>query len=61
MIHLVQWAQQPDIQILCTGEYSTPHHEDTGTPGVHRERKGLLYTFDESLVTCPDCKEKAST
>lgn len=55
-IHLSDYAQQPEVRIACTQRYSSPWNQPKDLPpGVHQLDEDL-YTFDEDLVTCPECK-----
>jgi hypothetical protein len=60
-VHLVEYAGQPSVTILCTGEGTTPAwgEHDTGDPDVFVADNGSFYTFDEPKATCPECKRKA--
>ena len=60
-VHRCGWASQPDIQVLCTGQMTTPAWGDasSGLPeSVYRSDAGPLYTFTAELVTCTVCKER---
>lgn len=63
VVHLIAYASQPDIQFRCDGSWSTPRWGDasTETEGVYLDDDGRLYTFDEALVTCPQCPPRAPT
>lgn len=55
-IHLVTYASQPDVQIVCTQVWTQPAWKDTTvSPGVFRADNGAVYTFTRSLATCPEC------
>ena len=68
IVHLSDWAQQPSVQIKCTGQYGEPAWK--GTPqeipdlpeGVYAldiegQSAGVPYTFDLEKVTCPECQK----
>lgn len=56
IVHLCDWASQPDIRIKCTGAMTTPAWVDTKvSQDVYRADNGDIYTFDRPKVTCPEC------
>lgn len=59
LIHLVDWASQPDIRIKCSQAMTTPAWTNTLVePDVYRADNGDVYTFTPSKVTCPACASK---
>lgn len=54
VVHAIYWASQPDLQIHCTGLWTTPAWGGGGGP-VFRTIEGLLYSFEPDLITCPAC------
>lgn len=61
-VHLVEYASQPDLLILCDQTWTTPAWGDpmTSAPSVYRADDGRLYAFDRALVTCDRCKVDAA-
>jgi hypothetical protein len=58
LIHLCDYASQPDIHLVCTNTWTIPKWcPDPNAPdtGVYESDEGLLYTFEKSLVSCPEC------
>jgi hypothetical protein len=57
IVHLCDWAVQPDIRIACTGVMTTPAwgEHQFAEDHVYLADNEDLYTFDERLVTCPNC------
>jgi hypothetical protein len=64
IVHLCDDGGQGDIHIKCSGAWTEPKWKqkddpdgyETGVTDVWRAQTGDLYTFEESLVTCGDCK-----
>jgi hypothetical protein len=62
VVHLCDWASQPDIRIKCSQTMTTPKWRSSETsaellsPGIYKANNGDLYTFDRGLVTCPECR-----
>lgn len=63
IVHLCDFAQQPDIRIACDQSWTTPairfqrpEKAATGIKDVHKADDGRLYTFEAAKVTCPKCK-----
>jgi len=63
-VHWCDYSSQPEIRIACTQEWTTPtwspNHESL-PEHVHEEDNGRLYTFEETLVSCPVCKNMLTT
>jgi hypothetical protein len=61
VIHAVDYASQPDLQIRCDGAWTTPHGNNFKSEpkpfpvGVYEASSEYLYTFDEEKVTCAEC------
>lgn len=65
VVHLSRLSYQPDIQILCTGNWVQPvwsgSEKHSNLPeGVYEDTENNLYTFQEGLTTCPDCTKKSA-
>lgn len=59
-VHLVNWSSQPDLQLWCSGEMTTPKWGKTAEgSGVFLAQNDQIYTFDKRKVTCRACLEKA--
>lgn len=69
LIHYADWAQQPDVHLLCCDIYgvpswgqSAPLPIDVYVLDFHRKEDGkqdqALYSFDEDKVTCEECLRK---
>jgi len=56
VVHGVKWAGQPDLQVLCTDEWTTPRWGQRQVGPVHEADNGQLYTFDLARVTCAACR-----
>lgn len=64
-VHMCVWASQPDIEILCTGEMTTPAWEPLPPEAEELKKKkiyladnGEYYTFEFEKVNCFDCIKK---
>lgn len=59
IIHLVQFASQPDIRRSCDGKWDTVAWSTVGKPPLPGEcywaDDGWAYTFEKSLATCKMC------
>jgi hypothetical protein len=59
LVHLVNWASQPDLQLWCSGEMTTPKWgKKAEGSGVFLAQNDQIYTFDKRKVTCRACLEK---
>jgi hypothetical protein len=58
VIHYCNYANQPYVQIACTGlnEYAWGSGRDLPLE-VYETEDGSLYTFEEKNVTCEACKK----
>jgi len=57
VVHLSDFAQQPDIRILCDQSYDNPDLTEP-SPGVYGRYDLKLYTFDAFRVNCKECLAK---
>lgn len=60
IIHMCDWAQQGDIRIKCTQEYTEVgwRKQPDGLPeGVWQAENDMFYTFEDKNVSCEKCKE----
>lgn len=66
VVHMVDYASQPDLQIRCDQSWTTPAWDGFkpggvkkwGLPeGVYKTDDGRNYTFEEDKITCPKCKK----
>lgn len=58
VIHQVNYASQPYVEFLCTGEHHYVNVKPEGLPeGVYRSDGGL-YTFDSAKASCEECRKK---
>jgi hypothetical protein len=63
MVHACSDGDGKSIRIRCSSDWSEPKWKtkeepdgyETGIPDVHRAQTNQLYTFEETLVTCPVC------
>lgn len=58
-VHAISWSGQPDLQFLCTKDWSTPAWESSKEVlprNVYQSDDGRLYTFEPALVTCKACR-----
>lgn len=68
LVHLSDYASQPDIRIFCSQRWTTPAwrtaeneaEKDALPPEVYLEGGKELYTFNKEKVTCPSCLAKLS-
>jgi len=60
IIHFCVYASQPDIEIYCNNDMTTPKWGSiTGyIAGVYEGEKDYLYSFEEKDVTCNECLNK---
>lgn len=61
IVHLCNEEYQPDIKIKCFG-WSQPawgksELKKSLLKNVYLAENGMLYTFDEDLVSCDKCRE----
>jgi translation initiation factor 2 beta subunit (eIF-2beta)/eIF-5 len=56
-IHYSNWTSQPYVQIYCTKVMEYSWMTGKSLPENVYETVEKLYTFDETLVTCPVCKK----
>ena len=67
VVHAVDYASQPDLQIRCDGTWTTPHGNNFRSGprlfpvGVYEASNEYLYTFDENKVTCVECIQLEDT
>ena len=63
LIHICDYASQPDIRIFCTQTWTTPKwpigDAETAVPGLYLADNGMYYSFDLQLANCKDCLNKA--
>lgn len=60
-IHYCSYASQPDIQIHCTKDWTTPAwNKQIEIKDIYLADSGVLYTFQEHEVTCQKCIEAFS-
>ncbi len=59
LVHLCCYASQPDLQIHCNEEWTTPGWGPIAdtiiSEGVYRADNNMLYTFEKEKVTCVTC------
>lgn len=63
VVHMVDYASQPDIQFRCDETWDTPCWKQLGERdtaklnGVYKADGGRYYTFEEDKITCPKCRK----
>lgn len=61
MIHWSGWAQQPDVRIACTQEYTIPKiSSDDTDQQIYVAENECCYSFDTTQVTCGKYQELES-
>lgn len=58
VVHMVDYASQPDLLIRCDRSWTTPDLKGPALPRyVYKAMNGRYYTFDDKYVTCKLCLE----
>lgn len=62
IVHMVDYASQPNIQFRCDETWDTPSWDEFNRDpkefvGVYKAHGGRFYTFEEDKITCPVCKK----
>lgn len=61
VVHLVNYASQPDLQIWCDSSWTTPAYgKRHSAHGPYEAHDGRWYAFEWLKVTCPACLHKLS-
>jgi hypothetical protein len=59
-VHLIEASDQPEFLVACTQQWSRVYTFEE-QPSIHRvngwggNEPGVLVTWAEDLVTCPEC------
>jgi len=67
IVHLIEYASQPDIQFVCDKEWSTPSWPSDAwrkgivlPEGIYLADNKRRYTFEKSKTTCECCLKLAT-